>query len=148
RRLLRLRRRYPQLRRRRFFMGEYDRAHGLHDIAWFRPDGEPMQDGDWHDAERRALVVCLDGQAPTSGLQQAVRSDTLVLLFNAGHADEGFRLPPHLRLVRPLLSSAETPPEPQDDVWTLPPRSLAVLASRAPAGDDAAPGHHRVDTGG
>jgi len=139
RRLLRLRRRYPQLRRRRFFMGEYDRAHGLHDIAWYRPDGEAMQEGDWHDGERRALVVCLDGQAPTSGLQRPSRSDTLVLLVNAGHEAQAFRLASHLQGPRLLLSSAEPAPEPGQDGWQLPPRSLLVLATRVAPVAPAAP---------
>ena len=133
RRLLRLRRRYPQLRRRRFFMGEYDRAHGRHDIAWFRPDGEPMQEGDWHDGERRALVVALDGQAPAGGLQRPAHGESLVFLFNAGMEEQEFRLPARLRPARLLLATAEPAPEAVDEAWHLPARSLAVLAVRTPA---------------
>ncbi|WP_019398526.1 glycogen debranching protein GlgX [Pseudoxanthomonas sp. GW2] len=134
RRLLRLRRHYPQLRRRRFFMGEYDRAHGLHDIAWFRPDGSAMEEGDWHDGERRVLMACLDGQAPTSGLHQPEREDSLVFLFNAGDAPQEFRVPQHLQAPRLLLSTAEEPPQPEDGAWHLPPRCIVLLATRpAPA---------------
>ena len=134
RRLLRLRRHYPQLRRRRFFMGEYDRAHGLHDIAWFRPDGSAMEEGDWHDGQRRVLMACLDGQAPTSGLHQPEREDSLVFLFNAGDAPQEFRVPQHLQAPRLLLSTAEEPPQPEDGAWHLPPRCIVLLATRpAPA---------------
>ena len=130
RRLLKLRRRYPQLRRRRFFMGEYDRARGLHDIAWYRPDGEPMQEADWHDGGRRVLMACLDGQAPTSGLHRPDRAESLVLLLNAGDAAQTFRLPDRLAPTRLLLSSAEQAPESRDGAWELPGKCITLLAAR------------------
>ncbi len=53
--LLRLRRESPQLRRRQ--------TDGLaqDDIAWFRPDGEPMTSADWGASFARALTVGLAG---------------------------------------------------------------------------------------
>ncbi|HEX4719050.1 MAG TPA: glycogen debranching protein GlgX [Thermoleophilaceae bacterium] len=48
-RLLQIRREHPVLRRDRFF------APG--EIAWLRPDGHPMDDGDWSNAEARAAAA-------------------------------------------------------------------------------------------
>jgi glycogen operon protein len=53
--LLHLRRESPQLRRRQ----TDGAAQG--DIAWFRPDGEPMTTADWEASYARALTVGLAG---------------------------------------------------------------------------------------
>lgn len=88
-------------------MGEYDHARGLHDIAWYRPDGEPMQDGDWHDGEPRVLAACLDGQAPTSGLHRPGRDESRVVLLNASDDWQAFRLPGRVGSARLLPSGAD-----------------------------------------
>ncbi|MBD9368413.1 glycogen debranching protein GlgX [Xanthomonas sp. XNM01] len=130
RRLLKLRRRYPQLRRQRFFQGEYDRARGLRDITWRRADGADMQPEDWHDPQRRALMITLDGHAPTSGLRQSAGGVGLVVLLNAGNGEEVFQLPAELADARRLLLSTMDgePSADEDGRWILQPKSLVVLA--------------------
>jgi isoamylase len=54
RRLCRLRRAHPDLRRRRFLAGS--------DATWLRPDGEPMTDADWAAPYARAGAVLLRGE--------------------------------------------------------------------------------------
>jgi isoamylase len=51
--LCRLRRRSSLLTRGRFF--------GRDELAWLRPDGQPMSDGDWSDAGARAIAIALPG---------------------------------------------------------------------------------------
>jgi isoamylase len=58
RELLALRRDNPALRRSRFFDGEAD-EDGHRDIAWFTPQGEPMEHEAWHAAH----AACRGGAA-------------------------------------------------------------------------------------
>lgn len=60
RRLIRLRKDHPVLRRRRWFHGRSLRE--APDIAWLRPDGEEMSEQDWTSAELLALGVFLNGK--------------------------------------------------------------------------------------
>ena len=51
--VLRARRSSPELRRRQVRHSDGD------DVAWYRPDGEPMTDGDWGASYARAVAVRL-----------------------------------------------------------------------------------------
>ena len=50
-------------------------------MRWLRPDGEAMEDGDWHDPETRALAM-----------QLADRTNWVTLLFNSHHEAIDFTL--------------------------------------------------------
>src|SRR6202451_3758487 len=78
RQLLQLRRDHPVLRRRRFFRGGGP-GGGIGDLAWFLPDGNRMQDSDWHWEEARTVAVFLNGQAITEPDQEGdpVTDDSL-----------------------------------------------------------------------
>ena len=69
-RLCRLRREQPVLRRTRFF--------GPGDVRWLRPDGMPMEAGDWSNPDARAVTVAVGDGA---------------LLVNAWWEPLTFRLP-------------------------------------------------------
>ena len=90
-RLLALRAAEPVLRRRTFLSG---RRPGNTDVMWMRSDGAEMTDADWNDGHR-VLGMLLNGQ----GIQErdargeAVRGDTLLVLFNSGHQDQAITLP-------------------------------------------------------
>ncbi|MDA8436901.1 MAG: glycogen debranching protein GlgX [Actinomycetales bacterium] len=56
-RLLRIRREHPVLRRRRFLTGAE-----AHEVGWYQPSGTAMTDASWHDGAARAVAVHLDGQ--------------------------------------------------------------------------------------
>ena len=94
RRLVRLRRDHPVLRRRRFFHG--DNPDGsLGDLAWFLPDGNRMQESDWHWDEARAVAVLLNGQAISEPDPEGdpVEDDSFLILFNGHHEALDFHLP-------------------------------------------------------
>lgn len=69
--LITLRRRFPQLHQQEFLHGD--------EALWWRADGQPTQDHDWHDPAFRCLQLQLDG---------------LLLVFNTG-GDVDLQLPPH-----------------------------------------------------
>src|ERR1700683_5304467 len=94
RQLVHLRRDHPVLRRRRFFRGDAPDG-GIGDLAWFLPDGNRMQDSDWHWDEARTVAVFLNGQAITEPDQEGdpVTDDSFLILFNGHHEPVEFRLP-------------------------------------------------------
>ncbi|MCA9534615.1 MAG: glycogen debranching protein GlgX [Myxococcales bacterium] len=98
RRLIRLRRRHPVFRRRRWFEGVQVHSSNLSDIGWFKPDGGPMSEHDWQVAFARALGVFLNGDAlPAAGLRgERVQDDSFYLFFNAGSAPVSYVIPSEL----------------------------------------------------
>ncbi len=94
RRVVQLRADNPVFRRRRWFQGRPIR--GIDDMAWFRSDGAEMTDQDWHDAPTLAVGVFLNGQsiAPSDQFGRRVSGDSFLLLFNAGHEDVRWKMPP------------------------------------------------------
>jgi glycogen operon protein len=95
-RLIHIRRDHPVFRRRRFFQGHDPRGtSGKPEIAWLRPDGEPMDDQDWTTGSPRSLAVLLNGDHidEVGRRGEPVRDDTFVLLLNAGDDAVDFVLP-------------------------------------------------------
>jgi isoamylase len=58
RRLVQLRHDHPVLRHRRFFRGDAPDG-GIGDLAWLLPDGNRMQDSDWHWDEASSTLVLI-----------------------------------------------------------------------------------------
>ncbi len=94
--LIALRREHPVFRRRRWFQGRPLRGEDITDIAWLRPDGEPMDDADWDDSLARSLQVFLNGKGLSAPDPQGHRvvGDSFLLLFNADPEPAAFTLPP------------------------------------------------------
>ncbi|HET7279935.1 MAG TPA: glycogen debranching protein GlgX [Dermatophilaceae bacterium] len=96
-RLMELRRDHPVFRRRRFFAGSAD--HGgeseIGDIAWFKPDGQHMDEESWA-AGARCLMVFLNGEAipepDTRG--NPIYDDHFLMVINGDAAPKSFTLPP------------------------------------------------------
>ena len=82
--LIAFRREHPIFRRRRWFQGRPIR--GAVDIAWFKPNGEPMSDRDWDSRHARALGVYMNGRAIPGHDDQgrSIADHSFRLLFN-GH---------------------------------------------------------------
>ena len=96
RRLIRLRREHAVFRRSSFLTGRELLGSGVPDVWWFRPDGRRMTKVDWDDGGARQLGMFLNGEEIVSPDDQGQRivDDSFVLLFNAGHEDAEFTLPP------------------------------------------------------
>jgi glycogen operon protein len=94
RRLIALRRNEPVFRREHFLAGEQSEP-GLPDVWWFRLDGRRMTRRDWENPDHRSLGVFLNGQATGARDRhgEPVRGDSFLVLFNAHHEDQVFKLP-------------------------------------------------------
>ena len=97
RKVIKLRKDHPVLRRRRFFYG--DAAHGgeskLQEIGWLRPSGEHMRDEDWTAWYARSLMVYINGHAisePNLHGEKIV-DKSFLLLVNASEEDIEFTIP-------------------------------------------------------
>jgi len=97
RELIALRREHPVFRRRRFFQGkaEHGGESSADDIAWYTVRGRRMQDADWAESEKRAVVVFLNGDAiaEPDARGERVVDDSFLLVFNAFHEALAVTLP-------------------------------------------------------
>jgi len=101
RHLLRLRRDHPAFRRSKFFQGLDVGGTKLHDLLWFRADGQPMTQDDWQAPHNRALQMFLAGRGidDVDDDGRPLVDDNLLVLLNAAENDVDVTLP-HLEAVR------------------------------------------------
>jgi len=101
-RLIAIRKAHPVLRRRQFFYGRRLAGSEVKDLAWFRPDGKEMTEGNWRDPLARCLGLRLAGDAieevDTQG--EPIVDHTFLILLNAHHEPLPFVLPAHRPGVR------------------------------------------------
>jgi glycogen operon protein len=130
RRLIELRRTHPVFRRARFLEGRDVTGSGIPDVWWFRPDGRRMTQRDWAKPGH-TLGVFLNGDAITSlsPRGEPVADDSFLLLFNAGHDDVVFTLPPVRFGRRWELELSTADPDEREAVF--PARGLVPVVSRA-----------------
>jgi glycogen operon protein len=103
-RLVDLRRRHPNLHRRKFFQdrgidpGTAARAvngHEEKDITWLRPDGQEMTAEEWHQGWVRCIGLRLCGRTldDVNGVGEPIRDDTFLILLNPHHESILFYMP-------------------------------------------------------
>ena len=138
RRVIHLRRRHPVLRQRLFFSGQPAYPGGLQDIAWFRPDGNEMNEGDWFEGST-ALAVYLSGQdiRGRGPHGERITDDSFLMIMYSGWEELDFTLPgdPWARWYQVAVdTSLDGDPGARDDVMlaggttlALAPRSLLLL---------------------
>jgi glycogen operon protein len=93
-RLVAFRRQHPVFSQRHWLRGRPIRGIGLSDIVWFGPDGDEMEERDWHNGYR-ALAVFMNGMG-IQGLRDEGRrlvDDSFYLVFNHGAEPVTFSLP-------------------------------------------------------
>ncbi len=137
RRLIDLRHRHPVFRRRRWLTEA--------EAAWFRPDGEPMREEDWHRADSRAVVLHLDGGALDEIDEEGrpLRDDSFILIFSAHAEPLEVRIPAHLRsrgwccVVDSAAPSPDCRPVGVDEPLVLTPFSALVLTAASVVQHDA-----------
>ncbi|KQB54508.1 glycogen debranching protein [Pseudomonas endophytica] len=92
-RLIKLRRHYPILRRGVFLEGHCSENPEVKDVTWLTPSGSEMTPQEWEDPQNRCLGMLLDGRTQISGVQRAGADATLLIIVNAGHDNLDFSLP-------------------------------------------------------
>ena len=94
RRVIRLRREHPVLRRVNYLLGEELKESGLPDVWWFRRDGRRMTRRDWQ-SPAGVVGVFLNGLEITrpGPRGEDIRDDSFLLLFNASPDDCTFTVP-------------------------------------------------------
>ncbi len=93
RRLTELFRRYPVLRRSRFFTGQMNPDIDVLDVTWIDANGAQMTAETWDDDRTRCFGMLLDGRAQVSGIKRRGEDGTLLIVFNAHHDLVKFALP-------------------------------------------------------
>jgi glycogen operon protein len=84
RRLLALRTTTPALRQPEFFEGRTTPG-GAPDLVWFRPDGRPMELGDWRDGDLQTLGMWIDGTDVRSHPPPPAADSWLLVLHAGAH---------------------------------------------------------------
>jgi glycogen operon protein len=135
RRLIRIWKDHPVLRRRKFFQGRRIRGADVSDIAWLDPSGREMTDETWSSPDVRCLGVRLNGDAIDEVDERGGRiiGDTLLLILNAAEQPKAFTLPATAPEARweTLIDTADPWAPPRrlraGGRYELLPRSMAVL---------------------
>lgn len=70
RRVIKLRKAYPILRRGRFLVGDYDEELEVKDVTWLSPDGSEMEEDQWQDSNAKCIGMLLDGRAQPTGVRR------------------------------------------------------------------------------
>jgi isoamylase len=120
-RLIAMRKRHPNLRRRTFFRGEPVNGSGIDDLSWHRPDGSIMAGEDFHNPKFKACGLRFAGDAIDEVDEDGnlVLDDTLLLLMNQGTRIVPFCLPdtqggkgwvPMIDTARPAVTDSEDAP--------------------------------------
>ncbi|SFB50220.1 glycogen debranching protein GlgX [Azotobacter beijerinckii] len=91
--LIRLRLRFPILRRGRFLVGARHEELDIKDVTWLTPAGTEMTTERWEEEHNRCLAMLLDGRAQPTGIRRSGADSTLLLLVNAHHERVEFHLP-------------------------------------------------------
>ncbi len=136
-----LRRNHPVFRRRRWFQGQ--RIRDTEDLAWLRPDAEPMSEEDWEAGHARAVGVFINGQAipATDAFGARIVDDSFLVLFNASELDLPWTLPDGSRAAAwevELDTSLDQPGGTRVEAGaTIPVRQRSTVVLRAVAADDA-----------
>ncbi len=132
RRLIRLRREHPVLRRRRFLAGKQVRGSGLPDVYWFRSDGRKMTGRDWQ-SDDRVLGMFLNGlEIPTPGRHgEDIIDDSFLVLFNAEGEDRDFVLPRRRFGARWVLELSTAEPGAAAGSVAFPARAELTIRSRS-----------------
>ncbi|MFV9507670.1 MAG: glycogen debranching protein GlgX [Oscillochloridaceae bacterium umkhey_bin13] len=140
RRLIALRHKHLVLRRRNFFQGPLGAGSTDYDVEWLSPDGQEISPGLWNSSDLRCIGLLLNGRVMREVDSQGrpLHDDVLLILFNADHEAVPFILPdwPDDPVWEVLVDTASPQADgehpPTSEVYALQPRSLVVLAERAP----------------
>ena len=133
---LNIRRHHPALRQTEFFDGRPVAEGRPPDLAWLRPDGSPMTDGDWNSPGTDCIVMALNGELALRDVDgHPLRDSAFLLVLNRGDDDVAVVLPttPYGEEYRRLLDTGDkrpttaTRPDRSGTTVTVGPRAVALF---------------------
>lgn len=94
--LIELRKKHPNLRRRNFYQDRAIRNSIVKDIAWYGADGHEMTEEEWNSGWIRSIAVLFNGETldTVDEMGTPVVDDTFLILFNSYHDPVSYKLPP------------------------------------------------------
>ncbi|MET0329844.1 MAG: glycogen debranching protein GlgX [Dyella sp.] len=142
RQLIKIRQRYPLLRRKHFLTGRVNEQSNVRDVTWLRPEGGVMEEADWNAPHRRTVGMLLEGRAEEIENRKHGWKYSLLLLLHAGAEDIPFCLPASTQPEGwQLLVSSEPSYTPgahheAESILRLPARTLALFRTRVPYAEE------------
>ncbi len=91
--VIRLRQKYPVLRRGRFLNGAPSENSGIKDVTWINAAGVEMQEEHWADERMHCFGMLLDGRAQATGIRRPGEDASLLLILNSHDNVVEFTLP-------------------------------------------------------
>ncbi|MDX1919102.1 MAG: glycogen debranching protein GlgX [Candidatus Caenarcaniphilales bacterium] len=93
--LIKIRKKYPVLLRRKFFRDQANKTFEKKDILWLNSQGKEMKKADWLNPKLKTLGAFFNGNSIEEHDEQGypILSDSLLMLFNAHHENVTFTLP-------------------------------------------------------
>ncbi len=94
-RLVKLRRKHPVFRRRRWFHERPSDGGELDEILWFTPEGDRMKEEQWGEGTEAVLAIFLNGDTDfyTDPFTDPVSDDSFYLVLNGHHEGVEVTLP-------------------------------------------------------
>ena len=93
--LIHLRTKHPNLRRRKFFQDRTIKGSLVRDIVWYNTDGNELGDEHWQESWNRTVGLMLNGETlgVTDEDGRMIVDDSFLILVNAYHEGIEFTLP-------------------------------------------------------
>jgi glycogen operon protein len=92
-RLIKLLRDYPILRRSRFLTGQHDGELNVRDVTWINAGGGEMSAADWETPWIKCFGMLLDGRTRKTAMPRHGEDETVLMIMNSFAGAVAFRLP-------------------------------------------------------
>ncbi|MEA2882422.1 MAG: isoamylase [Bradyrhizobium sp.] len=92
-RLIKLLRDYPILRRSRFLTGAHDGELNVRDVTWINAGGGDMSEADWETPWIKCFGMLLDGRTRKTAMPRHGEDETVLMIMNSFEGPVAFKLP-------------------------------------------------------
>jgi glycogen operon protein len=92
-RLIKVLRDYPILRRSRFLTGAHDGELNVRDVTWINAGGGEMSEADWNIPWIKCFGMVLDGRTRKTALPRHGEDQTVLMIMNSFEGTVPFKLP-------------------------------------------------------
>jgi isoamylase len=92
-RMIKLLRDYPILRRSRFLTGQHDGELNVRDVTWINAGGGEMSAADWETPWIKCFGMLLDGRTRKTAMPRHGEDETVLMIMNSFEGAVAFRLP-------------------------------------------------------